>query len=156
VGFDRVVEGGLHAQGVLAEAPPVADHEPGVVVEEGEQHRPPAVDEGAVEPVGDPQVVGGVRLEPAEHWRLRPVGTPTQLEAHEVALQSPRRGRPALAGLDDAGDVRGRAGRTLTFEPHGQLQRVGRGPRVHLTHRRDQRVEPADTPGPDPTVHRGP
>ncbi len=51
VGLDRVVQGSLHAQGVLAEAPPVADHEPGMVVEEGEQHRPSAVDERAVQPV---------------------------------------------------------------------------------------------------------
>jgi len=156
VGLDRVVQGSLHAQGVLAEAPPVADHEPGMVVEQGEQHRPSAVDERAVQAVGDPPDVGCVRLEPAEHPRRSAVATPAQLQAHEVALQGPRRGRPSLAGLDDAGDVRGRTRRTLTFEPRGQIQRLGHGPRVHLAHRRDQRVEPADAPGPNPTVQRRP
>ena len=129
VGLDRVVQRGLHAQGVLAVAPAVPDHIPGVVVEQREQHRPAALDDRAVQPVADPQLVGFGGLEPAEHLRRHAVRAGGQLQAGEVALQGARRRRPPLLLFDDPGDVRGGAGRVFPLEPRGQLQHLGVGAR---------------------------
>ncbi|WP_244232602.1 hypothetical protein [Mycobacterium innocens] len=109
MGLDRVVQRCLHAQGVLAVAPPVSGHVPGMVIEQGEQHRPPAADDRAVQAVADPHLVGFGGLESPERARRVAVGSGAQFQAGEVALQGPRRRRPALLGGDDAGDVGGGA-----------------------------------------------
>ena len=69
-----------------------------------------------------------------------------------MALQGARRGRPPLLGLDDPGDVGGGARGVFPLEPRGQLQRLGVGARGDLAFGRDQRVEPAGPPRPDPAV----
>ena len=132
------------------------DHVPGVIVEQREQHRALALDDRAVQPVADPQLVGFARLEPAECLRRHAVRAGAQLQAGEVALQGARRGRPPLLGFDDPGDVRGGAGRAFPFEPGGQLQHLGVGARGDLAFGRDQRVEPAGPPRPDPAVQTRP
>ena len=73
-----------------------------------------------------------------------------------MALQGARRRRPSLLGLDDAGDVGGGAGGVFALEPHRQLQHLGVGARADLAFGRDQRVEPAGAPRPDPAVQAGP
>jgi hypothetical protein len=42
------------------------------------------------------------------------------------------------------------------FELNRQLQHRRLGARLHLTFGRDQRVEPAGPPGPDPAIQAGP
>jgi hypothetical protein len=79
VGFDRVVQHRLHAQGVLTVAPPVPDHIAGIVIEQREQHRPAAGDDRAVQPVADPQLVGFVGLEPAKCLRRHAIRAGVQL-----------------------------------------------------------------------------
>jgi hypothetical protein len=132
------------------------DHVAGMIVQQREQHRPPALDDRAVQPVADPQLVAPVGLEPAEGPRRRPVGPGSQLQAGEVALQGPGRGCPPSLGLDDPCDVRGGAGRAFPFQPGRQVQHVGLGAGLRLPLGRDQRVEPPGPPGPDPTVQAGP
>ena len=156
VGFDRVVQRGLHAQGVLAVAPPMPGHVAGVVIKQREQHRPPAGDDRAVQPVADPHLVGFGGLEPAERGRRVAVGTGAQFQAGEVALQGARRRRPPLLGLDDAGDVGRSTGGVFALEPRRQLQHLGVGARGDLAFGRDQCVEPAGPPRPNPAVQAGP
>src|SRR6266536_2254261 len=73
-----------------------------------------------------------------------------------MALQGPLRGRPAAAGAQDPGNLRGRAGRILPLQRRGQGEHLGRGPQGHLAGGRGQRGEPAGPPGPDPAVQAGP
>ena len=156
VGLDRVVQRGLQAQGVLAVAPAVPDHVPGVIVQQREQHRPLALDDRAVQTVGDPQLVRLAGLEPAERLRRRPVRASTQLQAGEVALQGAGRGRPPLLGLDDPHDVGGGPGRAFPLQAYRQLQHRALGTRRDSPLGRDQRVEPAGPPRPDPAIQAGP
>ena len=82
-----------------------------MVVQQREQHRPPAVQDRAVQTVGDPQLVAGGGLEPAERPGRPPVATPTLAGTATTT---------AVAGLDEAsggavreagesGEFRGRA-----------------------------------------------
>jgi hypothetical protein len=75
-----------------------------------------------------------------------------EFQAGEVTLQSARRGRPPLLGLDDAGDVGGGTRGVLPLEPCRQFQHLGVGARGDLACGRDQRVEPAGPPRPGPAV----
>jgi hypothetical protein len=59
-------ERGLQPQGVLGQAPAVADQRAGVVVDGGKQVGLAAGHGGAVQRIGGPQLVGGLGLEAAE------------------------------------------------------------------------------------------
>lgn len=73
-----------------------------------------------------------------------------------MALQGPRRGRPALLGLNDPGDMGRSACGVFGLEPRRQLQHLSLGARGDLALRWEQRVEPAGPPRPNPAVQAGP
>jgi hypothetical protein len=60
-----------------------------VVVDESEKVRFAAADDGPVEGISGPHLVGTARLEPAERRRRAAVWPGVQFQAREVALQGP-------------------------------------------------------------------
>ena len=84
-GSQRRFEGGGQAHGVLGEPEPVPDHQPRMVVEEGEQVGFAVSDPRPVQGVADPQLVGVSGFEPAEHRRLFIEVRADQLAAAEMA-----------------------------------------------------------------------
>jgi hypothetical protein len=68
-GGQRTAQRGRELHGVFAVGPAVADQQPGVVIEEGEQDRLAPGDGRSVQRVPGPQQVRRVGLEPAEHPR---------------------------------------------------------------------------------------
>jgi hypothetical protein len=156
VGLDCIMQRGLHPQGVLPVPPPVPHRIPGVVIQQREQHRPAPLDDGPVQPVGDPQLIRDLGFEPAKRRRHRPIRAHVEPEPGEQPLHGARRGRPPPLLLDDPHDVRGSAGRALPLEPLGQLQHPRLGPRLDLPLGRQQRIEPTSAPRPNPAIQAGP
>ena len=158
-GAERRAQRGGEADGVLGEPEPVPHDRPGVVIEEGEQVGLAPADVRAVQGVAGPHLVGAVGLEPTEHRLAAGAagGERAQLRAdqrigREVALQGPLPGRPAHLGAQDPPHLRGRAGRVLPLERDRHLDHLDRQPRAGLARIRDQGVEPAPAPCPDPPV----
>jgi hypothetical protein len=80
---------GSEADGVLGVAEAVPGDQARVVVDESEKIRLAAADDGPVQCVSGPHLVGTGRLEPAEHRRRAAVWPGVQFQAREVALQGP-------------------------------------------------------------------
>lgn len=156
VGLDRIMQRGLHAQGLFPVAPPVPHRIPRVVIEQSEQHRPAPRHDGPVQPVRDPEVIRSVGFEPAKHRRHRPIRADVEPEPGEQALHGARRGRPPPLLGDDPHDVRGGASRTFPLQALGQLQHPRVGARRYLPLGRQQRVEPTSAPRPNPAIQAGP
>jgi len=79
-----------------------------MIVEEGDQDRLAAGDQGAVQRVADPADVGPLGLEPAEGRGRRAVRAPPgQPAGGEVPLQRARRRCPAGVRGQHHGDLRG-------------------------------------------------
>ena len=85
-----------------------------------------------------------------------PFGAGGQLQAREVALQGPLVRRPAGVRPQDRRDLRRGPLGHLLLQRDRQVQHLGRGARRRPRRGRDQGVEPAAAPVPDPPVDRGP
>ena len=142
---------------ILPRGPPPAGDEPGMVILDAEQVRL------GRRPAGraarrDPQLPGGVRLEPAEDLRRRPAAKTGQLHPDEVPLDGPHRGHlpGAQPGRQDPVHLRGGPLRLLLLQRDRQLQHPGAGPRLHVPGARHQGIKAAGPPVPDPPIQRGP
>ena len=89
------------ADGVFGVAEPVPGDQPRVVVDEREQVRFAAADDGPVQGVAGRQLVGAGCLELAEDRRRAAVWPGEEFQADEMALQGPLGRRPASARAQD-------------------------------------------------------
>jgi hypothetical protein len=130
-----------------------------MVVEEREQVGLAPADRRAVQSIPGPQLVRAVGLEPPEHrlgagaaGRERAQHRADQRIGGEVALQRPLPGRPPHLLAQDPPHLRRGPGGVLPLERDRHLDHLDRQPRAGLARIRDQRVEPAPPPRPDPPV----
>ena len=121
-----------------------------VVVDEREQIGLAAVDVHAVQRISDPQLIGPVGLEPAEHRRRPRRGGGGEPEPGEMPLQGAFVGCPAELSAQDPPDRGGGAVRILPAQRHRHFEHLRRGARRHPPRAGQQRVEPAGPPVPDP------
>jgi hypothetical protein len=129
-----------------------------VIIYEGEEVSFAAGHDRTVQCVADPQFVGPVGFEPAEHLHLREVRRRrrVQVESFEVALQGAFRRRPARPRAQNPRHLRRGAGQVLPFEPGGHVEDLGGGAGVHLRRTRDEAGEPLSAPPSAPPVDRLP
>ena len=114
-----------------------------MVVEEGDQDRLAAGDDGAVQRVPDPTNPGRVGLEPAERRQRPAVGVgPGQPRGCEVTLQGPSRRRVAAVRGQDHRDLR-RGRPAQIYVDYADLVIMPTPPRVALSGRESALIRSA-------------
>ena len=112
-----------------------------------------ATEPRSVQRIANPELVGPVGLEPAEHHRHSVAGRPNEIESVEASAAAASIPTvPTRRGAQDPLDLRDRASRVLPFQGRGYVQHADIDSAVGLSHRRHQFLEPPRAPPADPAI----